>query len=73
MAALDIVVIAAGSYALDKECLDLLDSWERADIVASGRHVAAILVCTVALTVDARSFSRSSKTIEASDEYLRSS
>ena len=54
--ALDIVVIAASSYALDEECLDLFDAWERADIAAAGRHIAAISVCL--LTVDIRSSSR---------------
>ena len=43
--ALDIVVIAASSYALDEECLDLFDAWERADIAAAGRHIAAISIC----------------------------
>jgi hypothetical protein len=50
--ALDIVVIAARSYALDQECLDLFDPWERADVAASGCHLAATFVRL--LTADAR-------------------
>ena len=40
MATFDIVVIAAGPYTLDQECLDLLDPREGCDIAGSRRHLA---------------------------------
>ena len=42
VATLDIVVVAAGSYALDKESLDCFDLRERLDAASSRRHLASI-------------------------------
>ena len=42
VATLDIVVVAAGSYALDQESLDCFDLWERLDAASSRRHLASI-------------------------------
>ena len=42
MATFDIVVVAAGSYALDQESLDCFDLWERLDAASSRRHLAAV-------------------------------
>jgi hypothetical protein len=44
MPTLDIVVVAARSYTMDQECLDLFDPWERLDTAGSGRHLIEILV-----------------------------
>jgi hypothetical protein len=43
MATLNIVVVAAGSHAMDQECLDLFDLWERLDFVGCGSHLVEVL------------------------------
>jgi hypothetical protein len=44
MATLNIVVVAARSYTMDQECLDLFDLWERLDAAGSGSHIVEVLV-----------------------------